>query len=81
MQVNEEKYLMIKNGIPVSVRQQGRTDIKHASVIDFNNPENNYFLAVRELKVKGCIYERRPDIIGFVNGLPLLFMELKNYIM
>ena len=45
MQVNEEKYIMIKNGIPVSVKQQnGRTDIKHASVIDFNNPENNYFV-------------------------------------
>ena len=80
MQVNEEKYLMIKNGIPVSARQSdGKTDSKYACVIDFNNPENNYFLAVRELKIKGSLYERRPDIIGFVNGIPLLFMELKNY--
>ncbi len=80
MQVNEEKYLMIRDGIPVSIRQpDGRTDTKHAAVIDFNNPENNHFLAVRELKVKGSLYERRPDIVGFVNGLPLLFMELKNY--
>lgn len=80
MQVNEEKYIMIKNGIPISVRQQdGREYTKHAAVIDFNNPENNYFLAVRELKIKGSLYERRPDIIGFVNGIPLLFMELKNY--
>ena len=51
MQVNEEKYLMIRDGIPVSVRQpDGRTDIKRAAVIDFNTPENNHFLAVREFK-------------------------------
>lgn len=80
MQVNEEKYIMIKNGIPVSVRQSdGREDTKQAAVIDFNNPKNNYFLAVREMKIKSNLYERRPDIIGFVNGIPLLFMELKNY--
>ena len=80
MQINEEKYLLIRDGIPVSVRQpDGRTDIKQAAVMDFNNPENNHFLAVREFKVKGSLYERRADIVGFVNGLPLLFMELKNY--
>ncbi|MDY0221560.1 MAG: type I restriction endonuclease [Desulfobacterium sp.] len=40
--------------------------------------ENNHFLCVRELWVRGDLYRRRADIVGFVNGLPLLFMELKN---
>ncbi len=47
-------------------------------VLDFNDPENNRFHCVRELWIKGDLYRRRADIIGFVNGLPLLFMELKN---
>ena len=47
-------------------------------VFDFETPENNDFLCVRELWVRGDLYRRRADIVGFVNGLPLLFMELKN---
>ncbi|MCB0037733.1 MAG: type I restriction endonuclease subunit R, partial [Anaerolineales bacterium] len=41
-------------------------------------PTNNHFLVVRELWVQGYPYRRRPDILGFVNGIPLLFIELKN---
>ena len=47
-------------------------------VFDFEEPENNHFLCVREFWVRGDLYRRRADIVGFVNGLPLLFMELKN---
>ena len=47
-------------------------------MFDFDVPENNHFLCVRELWVRGDIYRRRADVVGFVNGLPLLFMELKN---
>ena len=47
-------------------------------VFDFETPENNHFLCVREMWVQGDLYRRRPDIIGFVNGLPLLFIECKN---
>ena len=47
-------------------------------VFDFNDAENNHFLAVRELWIRGPLYRRRADIVGFVNGIPLLFMELKN---
>ncbi|MHB9043300.1 type I restriction endonuclease [Acidithiobacillus sp.] len=45
---------------------------------DFDAPENNEFLCVRELWVKDNLYRRRADITGFVNGLPLLFIECKN---
>lgn len=79
LQINEEKYYLIRDGIPVTVKQpDGRIEKKAAAVIDFQNPENNYFLAVKELKIHGELYRRRTDIVGFVNGLPLLFVELKK---
>ena len=79
LQINEEKYFLIRDGIKVKVRRpDGKTEEKTALVIDFNNPENNYFLAVKELKIHGDLYRRRTDIVGFVNGLPLLFIELKR---
>ena len=79
MQINEEKYFLIRDGIPVSVRRpDGKTEQKRATVIDFQTPENNRFLAIRELKIHGDHYRRRTDIVGFVNGLPLLFIELKK---
>ena len=77
MQINEEKYGYIRDGIPVTVRKNGKTETKRAVIIDFNNADNNYFLAVKELKIRGDLHNRRTDIVGFVNGLPLLFIELK----
>lgn len=79
LQINEEKYFLIRDGIPVTVkRPDGKTDTKTAAVIDFNNADNNQFLAVKEMKIHGDLYRRRTDIVGFVNGLPLLFIELKR---
>lgn len=79
LQVNEEKYFLIRDGIPVTVKKpNGQTETKKAAVIDFQNPDNNYFLAVKELKIHGDLYRRRTDIVGFVNGIPLLFVELKK---
>ena len=79
LQVNEEKYFLIRDGIPVTVKKpNGQTETKKASMIDFQNPENNYFLAIKELKIYGDLYRRRTDIVGFVNGIPLLFVELKK---
>ncbi len=79
LQINEEKYFMIRDGIPVTVKKpNGKTEEKKAIVIDLNDPDNNHFLAVKELKIHGDLYRRRTDIVGFVNGLPLLFIELKR---
>ncbi len=80
MQINEQKYQYIKDGVPVTrVKPNGETEEVRAKVIDFASPEKNDFLCVRELWVYGALYHRRADIVGFVNGLPLLFMELKNH--
>ncbi len=79
MQINEEKYSYIRDGIPVRVKKSnGQIEDKKAAVIDFSNPDNNDFLAMKELKIHGDLYRRRTDIVGFVNGIPLLFIELKK---
>ena len=80
MQINEQKYQLIRDGIPVSrIKPNGETEEVRAKVIDFASPDKNEFLCVRELWVHGALYRRRADIVGFVNGIPLLFMELKNH--
>ena len=80
MQINEEKYALLRDGISVPVKKpSGKTAQERVRVFDFQNPENNHFLAIKELKIHGELYRRRTDIVGFVNGIPLLFVELKNH--
>ena len=76
---NREKYELIINGVQVTFRNaDGERVRERLKILDFAEPTKNHFLCVRELWVKGDLYRRRADIVGFVNGLPLLFMELKN---
>ena len=76
---NKEVYDLIRDGIEVHYENQdGLTEHGYVKVIDFNNVENNDFLAVTQLWIKGDLYPRRPDIIIYINGLPLVFIELKN---
>lgn len=87
LQHNLEFYRYIRDGVPVSYRdKQGQLRHALAKVIDFRNetaPDgtpNNRFLAVRELKIQGMRvphYNRRADIVCFINGLPIVFFELK----
>jgi type I restriction enzyme R subunit len=79
LSLNQEKYTLLKDGVPVSIRN-GKGDLvrQWLRVFDFEQPERNHFLAARELWIRGGLYRRRADIVGFVNGIPLLFMELKN---
>jgi type I restriction enzyme R subunit len=82
VQHNQDFARLIRNGVPVSYRDSaGHLRNARARVIDFDNkPESNRFLAVRELKLTGLRtpnYNRRADLVCFVNGLPLVFIELK----
>ncbi len=81
VQHNREFYQHIRNGVPVSWRDElGELRYAHAHVIDFRDHTRNRFLAVRELKIQGVRvphYNRRADLVCFVNGLPLVFIELK----
>ena len=82
VQHNRDFYRLIRGGVPVHFRDaQGKQKTARARVIDFGNATGaNRFLAVRELKLTGIRtpnYNRRADLVCFVNGLPLVFIELK----
>ncbi|MCY4286175.1 MAG: type I restriction endonuclease subunit R [Thiotrichales bacterium] len=82
VQHNRDFHRLIRGGVPVEYRDaHGRRKSARARVIDFDNPPgSNRFLAVRELKLTGIRtpnYNRRADLVCFVNGLPLVFIELK----
>ena len=82
VQHNRDFYRLIRGGVPVEYRDvQGCQRATRARVIDFDNrPGSNRFLAVRELILTGIRtpnYNRRADLVCFVNGLPLIFIELK----
>jgi len=79
--LNFEKYQLLKDGIPVDYTNTKGEQIQNKTlrVFDFDEPENNHFLAVQQLWIQGkSKRERRPDIICFVNGIPLIYIELKN---
>ena len=78
--INKEKYQLLKNGVPVSfTNDKGELVKKKLKVFDYNDYTANHFLAVRQFEVISDHYSRRPDVIGFVNGIPLIFIELKAH--
>jgi len=81
-ELNQEKYTFLKEGIPVSYKNEEGEIIanKRLKIFDFDTPANNHYLAVQQMWIEGkSKRRRRPDIIGFVNGIPLLFIELKAH--
>ncbi|MDA0882092.1 MAG: type I restriction endonuclease subunit R [Bacteroidetes bacterium] len=78
--INKEKNDLLKNGVPVSfTSDKGELVKKKLKVFNFNDYTDNHFLAVRQFEVVGELYNRRPDVVGFVNGIPLVFFELKAH--
>lgn len=77
---NREVYGLLKEGIPVSVpdRERGGQKIERLRVIDWEKPANNDFLLVSQFSVTGTLYTCRPDLVGFINGLPMVVIELKK---
>ncbi|WP_198660409.1 type I restriction endonuclease subunit R [Acidithiobacillus ferrivorans] len=87
---NREVYGMLKEGITVSVpdrdalspgpspRGRGGQTTERLRVVDWEHPENNDFLLVSQFSVTGALYTCRPDLVGFVNGLPWVVIELKK---
>ncbi|MEG5175913.1 type I restriction endonuclease subunit R [Microcoleus sp. B3-D7] len=75
---NETFYGYLTEGITVEHQHEGETKGKKVWLIDWDNPENNEFLAVNQFTVIEDNNDRRPDIILFINGLPLVVIELKN---
>jgi type I restriction enzyme R subunit len=77
---NREVYLLLKEGIKVSVpdKERGGQKTERLRVVDWEHPANNDFLLVSQFSVTGALYTCRPDLVGFVNGLPLVVIELKK---
>ena len=75
---NRAFHQLLVNGVPVEYQKDGETRGDFVRRIDFTEVSANEWLAVNQFSVKGTKYTRRPDIILFVNGLPLVLLELKN---
>ena len=77
---NREVYRLLKEGITVSVpdREHGGQKAERLRVVDWEHPENNDFLLVSQFSVTGALYTCRPDLVGFVNGVPWVVIELKK---
>ena len=75
---NERFHKMLTDGIDVPFRKDGEERYEKVWLFDFDNPENNEFLAINQFTVIENNYERRPDVVLFVNGIPLVVIELKN---
>ncbi|TKB83697.1 MAG: type I restriction endonuclease subunit R [Nitrospira sp.] len=77
---NREVVGFLKNGIPISIADPtgGGQKTERVRVIDWDNPDANDFLLVSQFSVTGPLYTRRPDLVGFVNGLPIVVIELKK---
>lgn len=77
---NREIYRLLKDGIVVSVpdTEHGGQKTERLRVVDWEHPDQNDFLLVSQFSVVGSLYTCRPDLIGFVNGLPWVVIELKK---
>lgn len=78
MTMNRSFHQFITDGIDVETREGTRNTTKKVWLFDFDHPENNEFLAVNQFVIREGETEKRPDVILFVNGLPLVVLELKN---
>ncbi len=77
---NREIWELLREGVKVTVpdREHGGQKPERVRVVDWENPQANDFLLVSQMTITGPLYTCRPDLIGFVNGLPLVVIELKK---
>lgn len=78
VQKNRSFHRYLQKGIPVEFTVGDKKKTDFAQLIDFSNPSRNDFLVVNQFTVSGAKQPRRPDIVVFINGLPLAVIELKN---
>ena len=79
IQNNRKFQQRLLDGVPVEYADaDGNKKSDHVQLIDFHNPDNNQFLVVNQFTVQGTKMNRRPDVVVFINGLPIAVIELKN---
>ncbi|MBK9684609.1 MAG: type I restriction endonuclease subunit R [Betaproteobacteria bacterium] len=75
---NRQFHRLLVTGVPVQYQRDGETRGDFVKLVDWADPARNEWLAVNQFSITGPRHTRRPDIILFVNGLPLVLIELKN---
>jgi type I restriction enzyme R subunit len=78
LSANRQFHRLLINGVQVQYQKDGETRGDYVRLINFANADQNEWLAINQFTIKGAKHSRRPDIILFVNGLPLVLLELKN---
>lgn len=78
IQNNRSFHRLLRDGIEVQFSRGDEKKTDHVQLIDFQNPYNNQFLVVNQFTVQGTKMNRRPDVVVFINGLPMAVIELKN---
>ena len=78
LSANRAFHKLLVGGVPVQYQKDGETRGDFVRLIDWAHPEKNEWWAINQFTIKGPHKTRRPDIILFVNGLPLVLLELKN---
>ncbi len=78
IQSNRQFHSWLRDGVKVEFQREGETIGDRVRLVDFTDPDNNEWLAVNQFTVRGPHHTRRPDIIIFLNGLPIVVIELKN---
>ena len=75
---NHEIWQLLRDGVKVETEnEKGEQRTETVKIIDFENPKENHFMLVSQFWITGELHKRRPDLIGFVNGIPLVLIELK----
>jgi type I restriction enzyme, R subunit len=78
LSANRTFHKLLVGGVPVQYQQDGDTRGDFVLLIDWKDTTRNEYWAVNQFTIKGAHHTRRPDIILFINGLPLVLIELKN---
>ena len=77
--VNNSKFHQyLTRGVEVSWRVNNRDKVEYVRLLDFAKMDNNSFCVVNQMQIKGASHNRRPDIIVFINGIPIAVLELKS---
>src|SRR5690625_1729624 len=75
---NKQFHSYLIDGIPIEVNRDGERDIETVRFIDFNSVDKNQFLVVRQFTIEGSREPRRPDLLNFINGMPLGVLGVKS---
>ncbi|AVS63811.1 DEAD/DEAH box helicase [Paracidovorax avenae] len=78
LSANRHFHRLLVGGVPVQYQKDGETRGDFVRLVDWGNAQANEWLAVNQFSLKGPHHTRRPDIILFLNGLPVVLLELKN---